>query len=137
MDQPMALHNGDRTMTSNGGLMRSVHCTRFANFSLLVLFYIQVITGKKWRSRWRPICLPLYLLLTMSMATFTAVWALNSSNDINYAYTFGDEYDQEFYKVADVRVQLIYSSVSFFLLSSMFGFFGWKMTKVTIGCPFT
>uniref|UniRef100_K3X8B5 Uncharacterized protein n=1 Tax=Globisporangium ultimum (strain ATCC 200006 / CBS 805.95 / DAOM BR144) TaxID=431595 RepID=K3X8B5_GLOUD len=103
---------------------------QFANFSLLVLFYIQVLTGKKWRSKWRSICLPLYLLLTVSMATFTAVWAFNSSNDISHAYAYGDEYDQEFYKVSDVSVQLEYSAVSFFLLSGLFGFFGWKMANV-------
>ncbi|KAF1330332.1 hypothetical protein FI667_g5034, partial [Globisporangium splendens] len=102
----------------------------FANFSLLVLFYIQVLTGKKWRSKWRSICLPLYLLLTVSMATFTAVWAFNSSNDISHACAYGDEYDQEFYKVSDVSVQLEYSAVSFFLLSGLFGFFGWKMANV-------
>lgn len=103
---------------------------QFANFSLLVLFYIQVITGKKWRTRWRNICLPLYFLMTMSMATFTAVWAFNSSNDISNAYEYGDVYDQEFYKVSDVSVQLEYSAISFFMLSFLFGFFGWKMAKV-------
>ncbi|KAJ0410217.1 hypothetical protein P43SY_002549 [Pythium insidiosum] len=102
---------------------------QFANFSLLILFYIQVITGKKWRSRWRNICLPLYFLLTMSMATFTAVWAFNSSNDILYAYEYGDEYDEEFYKVSYVSVQLEYSAISFFMLSFLFGFFGWKMAN--------
>ncbi|DAZ94462.1 TPA: hypothetical protein N0F65_003498 [Lagenidium giganteum] len=103
---------------------------QFANFSLLVLFYIQVITGKKWRTRWRNICLPLYFIMTMSMATFTAVWAFNSSNDISAAYEYGDIYDQEFYKVSDVSVQLTYSAISFFMLSFLFGFFGWKMANV-------
>lgn len=108
-------------------------CTcRFANFSLLVLFYIQVITGKKWQTRWRNICIPLYFLLTMSMATFTAVWAFNSSNNLSYAYEYGDEYDEEILKVSDVTVQLEYSAISFFMLSFLFGFFGWKMTKVRI-----
>lgn len=107
---------------------------QFANFSLLVLFYIQVITGKKWQTRYRGICLPLYLFMTVSMATFTAVWAFNSSNDISNAYEFGDEYDQEFYKVSDVSVQLAYSAVSFFLLSGLFGFFGWKMANVRLAC---
>lgn len=103
---------------------------QFANFSLLVLFYIQVITGKRWQTKWRNICLPLYFFMTMSMATFTAVWAFNSSNDMSNALAYGDEYDQEFYKVSDVSVQLAYSAVSFFLLSGLFGFFGWKMANV-------
>lgn len=103
---------------------------QFANFSLLVLFYIQVLTGERWRRRWRAVCLPLYLFMTISMATFTAVWAFNSSNDLSNADAFGDEYDQEFYKVSYVRVQLVYSAVSFFLLSGLFGFFGWKMANV-------
>ncbi|RLN60444.1 hypothetical protein BBJ28_00023192 [Nothophytophthora sp. Chile5] len=103
---------------------------QFANFSLLILFYIQVLTGPEWRSRWRNVCLPLYLLLTMCMATFTAVWALNSSNDISKAARRGDEYDQEFSHVSDVSVQLKYSAASFFLLSVLFGVFGWKMANV-------
>ncbi|RLN55469.1 hypothetical protein BBJ29_006793 [Phytophthora kernoviae] len=90
---------------------------QFANFSLLILFYIQVLTGPEWRSRWRNVCLPLYLLLTMTMATFTVVWAFNSSNDISKATRRGDEYDQEFSRVSDVSVQLKYSAASFFLLS--------------------
>lgn len=103
---------------------------RFANFSLLVLFYIQVITGSEWRSRWRNICLPLYFVLTMTMSTFTVVWAMNSSNEISNAYEYGDEYDQEFYTVFNVKVQLEYSAFSFFVLSLSFGFFGWKMAMV-------
>lgn len=103
---------------------------QFANFSLLILFYIQVLTGPDWRSRWRNVCLPLYLLLTMSMATFTVVWAFNSSNDISKAARRGDEYDQEFSRVSDVSVQLKYSAASFFLLSVLFGFFGWKIANV-------
>jgi hypothetical protein len=70
----------------------------------------------------------------MSMTTFTAVWAFNSSNDISQAIEYGDEYDQEFYKVSDVSVQLIYSAVSFFMLSFLFGFFGWKMATVCFSC---
>ncbi|KAG1685150.1 hypothetical protein DVH05_011345 [Phytophthora capsici] len=103
---------------------------QFANFSLLILFYIQVLTGPEWRSKWRNVCLPLYLLLTMTMATFTVVWAFNSSNDISKAARRGDEYDQEFSRVSDVSVQLKYSAFSFFLLSVLFGFFGWKMANV-------
>ncbi|TDH66905.1 hypothetical protein CCR75_007489 [Bremia lactucae] len=103
---------------------------QFANFSLLILFYIQVLTGPAWRSKWRNVCLPFYLLLTMTMTTFTVVWAFNSSNDISKAARQGDEYDQEFLKVADISVQLKYSAVSFFLLSVLFGFFGWKMANV-------
>ncbi|KAG6614486.1 uncharacterized protein IUM83_04188 [Phytophthora cinnamomi] len=103
---------------------------QFANFSLLILFYIQVLTGPDWRSRWRNVCLPLYLLLTMTMTTFTVVWAFNSSNDISKAARRGDEYDQEFSRVSDVSVQLKYSAFSFFLLSVLFGFFGWKMANV-------
>lgn len=103
---------------------------QFANFSLLVLFYIQVITGPLWRSRWRSICLPVYLLLTMSMATFTIVWALNSSNEVSNAFAYGDEYDQEFYRVSGVKVQLEYSAICFFTLSVLFGIFGWKMVTV-------
>ncbi|TMW63083.1 hypothetical protein Poli38472_005701 [Pythium oligandrum] len=103
---------------------------QFANFSLLILFYIQVITGKQWRTRWRNICLPLYFLLTLSMATFTAIWALNSSNDISYATEYGDEYDEEFSKITDVSVQLEYSAIAFSTLSFCFGFFGWKMANV-------
>ncbi|KAG2978082.1 hypothetical protein PC129_g3784 [Phytophthora cactorum] len=103
---------------------------QFANFSLLILFYIQVLTGPDWRSKWRNVCLPLYLLLTMTMATFTVVWAFNSSNDISKAARRGDEYDQEFSRVSDVSVQLKYSAFSFFLLSVLFGFFGWKMANV-------
>ncbi|KAF1777228.1 hypothetical protein GQ600_23005 [Phytophthora cactorum] len=102
---------------------------QFANFSLLILFYIQVLTGPDWRSKWRNVCLPLYLLLTMTMATFTVVWAFNSSNDISKAARRGDEYDQEFSRVSDVSVQLKYSAFSFFLLSVLFGFFGWKMAN--------
>lgn len=105
---------------------------RFANFSLLLLFYLQVITGDDWRARWRSVCLPLYLLLTMSMTTFTVVWAFNSSNDISDAYQYGDEYDQEFMQVSDVRVQLQYSAGSYLLLSALFGFFSWKMAKVRL-----
>lgn len=103
---------------------------QFSNFSLLVLFYIQVITGSNWRMKWRRVCLPLYFMLTMSMGTFTVVWALNSSNEISNAYAYGDEYDQDFYRVSDVKVQLEYSSLSFFVLSLLFGFFGWKMATV-------
>ncbi|KUF77088.1 hypothetical protein AM587_10005359 [Phytophthora nicotianae] len=103
---------------------------QFANFSLLILFYMQVLTGQEWRSKWRNVCLPLYLLLTMTMATFTVVWAFNSSNDISKAAQQGDEYDQEFSRVSDVSVQLKYSAFSFFLLSVLFGFFGWKMANV-------
>ncbi|KAG7389520.1 hypothetical protein PHYPSEUDO_010165 [Phytophthora pseudosyringae] len=103
---------------------------QFANFSLLILFYIQVLTGPEWRSKWRNVCLPLYLMLTMTMATFTVVWAFNSSNDISKAARRGDEYDQEFSRVSDVSVQLKYSAFSFFLLSVLFGFFGWKMANV-------
>jgi hypothetical protein len=103
---------------------------QFANFSLLILFYIQVLTGPEWRSKWRNVCLPLYLLLTMTMATFTVVWAFNSSNDISKAARRGDEYDQEFSRVSDVSVQLKYSAFSFFLLSVLFGVFGWKMANV-------
>lgn len=103
---------------------------QFANFSLLILFYIQVLTGPEWRSKWRNVCLPLYLLLTMTMATFTVVWAFNSSNDISKAARRGDEYDQEFSRVSDVCVQLKYSAFSFFLLSVLFGYFGWKMANV-------
>ncbi|CAH0493806.1 unnamed protein product [Peronospora farinosa] len=103
---------------------------QFANFSLLILFYIQVLTGPEWRSRWRNVCLPLYLLLTMTMATFTVVWAFNSSNDISKVAQRGDEYDQAFSRVSDVCVQLKYSAFSFFLLSILFGFFGWKMANV-------
>ena len=57
------------------------------------------------------------------MSTFTVVWALNSSTEISNAYEYGDEYDQAFYKVSDVQVQLEYSAVSFFILSLSFGFF--------------
>ncbi|KAI9914106.1 hypothetical protein PsorP6_005712 [Peronosclerospora sorghi] len=103
---------------------------QFANFSLLILFYIQVLTGPEWRSKWRNVCLPLYLLLTMTMTTFTVVWAFNSSNDISKAARRGDEYDQEFSKVSVVCVQLEYSALSFFLLSALFGYFGWKMANV-------
>ncbi|KAH7484222.1 hypothetical protein PRIC1_003521 [Phytophthora ramorum] len=103
---------------------------QFANFSLLILFYIQVLTGPEWRSTWRNVCLPLYLLLTMTMTTFTVVWAFNSSNDISKATRRGDEYDQEFSRVSDVSVQLKYSAFCFFLLSVLFGFFGWKMANV-------
>ncbi|POM58289.1 Hypothetical protein PHPALM_37083 [Phytophthora palmivora] len=102
---------------------------QFANFSLLILFYIQVLTGPEWRSKWRNVCLPLYLLLTMTMATFTVVWAFNSSNDISKAARRGDEYDQEFSRVSDVSVQLKYSAFSFFLLSVLFGYFGWKIAN--------
>jgi hypothetical protein len=112
------------------GALTALSC-RFANFSLLILFYIQVITGKKWRTRWRSVCLPLYLVLTMAMTTFTAVWAFNSSNDISYATEHGDHYDQEFYQVSAVSVQLEYSAISFFLLSFLFGVFGWKMANVS------
>lgn len=108
-----------------------VNC-RFANFSLLILFYIQVLTGKQWQLKWRTICLPLYLVLTMSMATFTVVWALNSSNDLDNAVQFGDKYDEEFYKVMGVRVQLEYSAFSFFLLGTLFGLFGWKLINVSL-----
>ncbi|CEG36671.1 uncharacterized protein PHALS_03339 [Plasmopara halstedii] len=103
---------------------------QFANFSLLILFYIQVLTGPGWRSKWRNVCLPLYLLLTMTMTTFTVVWAFNSSNDISKAAREGDEYDQEFSQVSDVSVQLKYSAISFTLLSVLFGYFGWKMANV-------
>ncbi|KAE8977204.1 hypothetical protein PF011_g23746 [Phytophthora fragariae] len=103
---------------------------QFANFSLLILFYIQVLTGPDWRSKWRNVCLPLYLLMTMTMTTFTVVWAFNSSNDISKAARRGDEYDQEFSRVSDVSVQLKYSAFSFFLLSVLFGVFGWKMANV-------
>ncbi|KAJ8525570.1 hypothetical protein ON010_g15544 [Phytophthora cinnamomi] len=66
----------------------------------------------------------------MTMTTFTVVWAFNSSNDISKAARRGDEYDQEFSRVSDVSVQLKYSAFSFFLLSVLFGFFGWKMANV-------
>ena len=103
---------------------------QFSNFSLLVLFYIQVITGQHWRLKWRMICLPLYFMMTMSMATFTIVWAFNSSNEIKNAYEYGDIYDQEFYKVSSVKVQLIYSSLSFFILSILFAFYGYKISMI-------
>lgn len=70
----------------------------------------------------------------MSMATFTAVWAFNSSNDISHTVeSGGDEYDEEFTQVSDVRVQLIYSAGSFLLLSVLFGVFAWKMATVRPG----
>lgn len=64
------------------------------------------------------------------MATFTAVWAFNSSYDISDAERHGDEYDEEFSQVAAVRVQLLYSAGSFLLLSALFGLFAWKMATV-------
>ncbi|KAF0693121.1 Aste57867_15867 [Aphanomyces stellatus] len=103
---------------------------QFANFALLVLFYIQVITGQEWRSMWRRICLPLYFFMTVSMATFTAFWALNSNSSLEDAYKYGDQYDQDMFKISAVRVQLEYSAVSFFVLSFLFAFFGWKMANV-------
>ncbi|RHY28375.1 hypothetical protein DYB32_006024 [Aphanomyces invadans] len=103
---------------------------QFANFALLVLFYIQVITGQAWRTTWRRICLPLYLVLTLSMATFTAIWACNSNSSLEAAYRYGDEYDQDMFKISAVRVQLEYSAISFFVLSFLFAFFGWKLAHV-------
>ncbi|RHZ03768.1 hypothetical protein DYB26_016532, partial [Aphanomyces astaci] len=103
---------------------------QFANFALLVLFYIQVITGQAWRSTWRRVCLPLYFVLTLSMATFTAIWAVNSNSSLQHAIRYGDEYDQDMFKISAVRVQLEYSAISFFVLSILFAFFGWKLAHV-------
>ena len=97
---------------------------QFANFSLLILFYISVITGPNWRVFYRKICIPVYLLMTICMGTFTIVWAIRSSRELTIAIEYGDEYDLEFYQVSGVKVQLEYSALSFFLLSLLFGFFG-------------
>ncbi|CAK4612011.1 hypothetical protein LEN26_006307 [Aphanomyces euteiches] len=103
---------------------------QFANFALLVLFYIQVITDEAWRTTWRRICLPLYFILTLSMAAFTAFWAFDSNSSLQDAFRYGDQYDQEMFQIAAVRVQLEYSAISFFVLSFLFAFFGWKLAHV-------
>ncbi|KDO27050.1 hypothetical protein SPRG_07761 [Saprolegnia parasitica CBS 223.65] len=103
---------------------------QFANFALLVLFYIQVITGSAWHSTWRNVCVPLYLFMTLCMAAFTAIWAFTSNSSLEDAFKYGDQYDQEMYKISAVKTQLEYSSISFFLLSFLFAFFGWKLAHV-------
>ncbi|OQR87130.1 hypothetical protein THRCLA_22935, partial [Thraustotheca clavata] len=104
---------------------------QFANFSLLVLFYIQVITGPSWQTKWRQICLPLYLFMSLLMATITAVWAFTSNSSVEDALKYGDKYDQDMNKISAVKIQLEYSAISFFLLSFLFAFFGWKLANVS------
>ena len=83
---------------------------QYANFALLILFYITVLGDEKSTPAWIVVA---YLFSVLAMMVFTVLWAVISNDNLQKTSTLTTYFLTE---VANLRVQRISTAISSFLL---------------------
>ena len=107
---------------------------QFANFSLLALFYSQVLLGGRRSRTWWYAAATLYVLATLAMFCFTILWAVISSDAIDDTWNWKSLAEQldsyNYVSIVNMQVQRISTAVAFLVLSVMFAYSGYRVSQL-------